>query len=153
MKTFSQKADALYEWFMAQPADGVPSRQGFEGLMRQLGLEEDRLGLEAYVDKDVVLQVKQPYQFMLVRTVGKKIAMMLFRQQDGAVSMAADNDPNGTPVGTSFLRGKIKVRASGHYYLEILDETSPGARIEVAIQPDLIGFVSTAIEAPVVLLS
>lgn len=114
---------------------------------------EDKLGLGAYLDKDVVVQIKQPYQYNMVRSNRGKPALLLFKQDaNGGIAAADPRDPSAMPVGVPFLIGKLKQRATGHFFLAVTDETS-GATVEVMINPDLVGFVSSVTEASGLILS
>jgi hypothetical protein len=113
---------------------------------------EDKLGLGAYLDKDVVLQIKQPYQYNMVRSNRGKPALLLFKQDaNGGIAPADPRDPNAMPVGVPFLVGKLKQRASGHFYLAVLDETC-GATVEVLVNPEMVGFVSSVTEPSALIL-
>ena len=116
--------------------------------------DDDRLGIAGFVDKDVVLQLKQPYQYQAVRLMpGCKTGLLLFKEDNGRLSPADQYDRNAIPIAFGFLVGKLKRRTTGHFYMEVPDETTPGARVEVAIHPDLIAFVSLAHEPSTIILS
>lgn len=115
-----------------------------------MNVVDDKIGLGEYVERDVVLQLKQPYQFQMVRSAGGKPALMLFRQ-DGQRLVAADlRDKDAIPVAFGFLIGRLRKRESGHFYVVTTDETS-GSSIEVAVNPELIAFVSAVVTAPTIL--
>lgn len=119
-----------------------------------MSTENDKIGLQSFVDRDVVLQLKQPYQYHAVRSApGRKTALLLFKEENGRLAMADQYDRSAIPVAFGFILGKLKLRESGHYYMEVADETTPGARIEVGIHPDLIAFVSLAHEPSTIILS
>lgn len=152
--TFKDKVEAMYEWFLSQPEDRVPQREEFEALVRKLRDADDLLGLGAFVGKHVALQLKPGYQYNNVRSGGRgRTALLLFKQENGRLVAASERDTEAMPVAFAFIVGTLRQRDSGHYYVEMVDETLAGGRIEVALHPDAVMAVSTAVEPSSILIS
>lgn len=151
--TFKDKIDAMYEWWMSQPETRVPPREEFEALVRKLREADDPVGLAAFVGKHVALQLKPGHQYNNVRSGGRgRTALLLFKQENGRLVAASERDTEAMPVAFAFLVGTLKQRDSGHYYLEMVDETVAGGRVEAAVHPEAVFAVSTAVEPSSVLL-
>lgn len=154
MVTFREKVDAMYEWWLGQSAERVPRRDEFEALVRKLGEQHDAIGLADFVGKHVAVQLKPGHQYNNVRSGGRgRTALLLFKQENERLVPATERDTTAMPVAFAFLVGTLKQRDSGHYYLDMVDETVSGGRIEASLHPDAIFAVSTAIEPSSILIS
>lgn len=101
---------------------------------------QDKLGLEAFVGRDVVLYLKPPYTCLMVTA------------REGAAAPAIVQDQNGQKMAlkTEFITGRLWRRETGHYYIEYPDPAAPtnGCLIEAVIDPEFVFAVSAKSERP-----
>lgn len=101
---------------------------------------EDKLGLAALVGKQIVLQFKQPYTYAVASVRGSKVTPLIVKTRDGQETL----------LPMPFVVGVVKQRASGHFYMEVLDESDPKRRawMEVAITPEMQGVATSMSDRP-----
>lgn len=109
------------------------------------------IDLKPYVNRRVIVHLKQPYCYQLVRSdSGKAVPFAVIQSEDGKLMVAPPTELRAKQLTAEVLCGTV-VQQEDRYLLEMNDPTSSDM-IEVAITPEVVQFVSAVRKAAIVTL-
>ena len=111
------------------------------------------IDLSPYEKRRVVIHLKQPYHYQLVRSEGgKPVPLAITKDKDGRAVIAKTHDiEDVAPLTVTVLVGVV-IERGGHYVLEMEDQTNrQGDKIEIAMASEVIHFVSVVRESSILI--
>jgi len=111
------------------------------------------IDLKPYVKRRVLVQLKQPYHYQLVRSEGGKPVPLAIVEKEGRAMIAGTSDVDGArPLTVDVLVGTV-VDQDGRLVLEMDDQTSrQGHKIQIEMCAEFVMCVSVIREDSVVTL-
>jgi hypothetical protein len=110
------------------------------------------IDLKPYVKRRVLIQLKAPYQYQLVRSNGGKPVPLAIVEKDGKAVLASTSDIQARPLTVDVLVGVV-IERDGRCVVEMDDQTSPqGHKIEAELSSEFIQAVSVVREDSVITL-
>ena len=101
------------------------------------------IDLKRYIDREVLVQFKATYQ--IARAVDNRpVPIGVLQTPDGKTTLCDPMSPGAQALAMPILAGTVKER-EGVVVLVYADPTS-NSTLEVAVQPELIAFVTTVAE-------